>query len=368
METYLIVASSARFIAQSAVDGNYSVVAIDGFSDGDLQTISKHCVKIPPNLGRMDSTALLAAAQSIGQQYQIDGVVIGPGLEECHSFVEVIQQRLPFYGNNSDVIKQCNDRGLMLTMLNGLDIPTLHDKTSCDELMLYKQKHACGGGHIQWQPAKPFDGVQEIYLPGIAISHLFLADTKEFFSLGFNTQWQSRHDDDRPFSYGGAINRSPLNKRLKESIEMYTRRMVQHLGLKGINNVDYLLNLEKLYCLELNPRPSASMQINEGQFKYQRGDIAKTLFCAHLRACQGELPRSSINISSPSAYAVVYASGPMPVPQFFWTHENIYDVPSAETQIATGDPLCSVKATADNVKETFNQLQRQIHTILSNSV
>jgi predicted ATP-grasp superfamily ATP-dependent carboligase len=51
-------------------------------------------------------------------------------------------------------------------------------------------------------------------------------------------------------------------------------------GLKGVNTVDFILNSEGVWVLEVNPRWSASVELIE---RY----LGKSLFDEHLRACAG---------------------------------------------------------------------------------
>ena len=362
-ECYLIIAADARCIVESAKRADYAIVTIDGFADQDLQALTEQSVRVSLRDGILDADSLLAAFRELRTGYPLTGIIAGSGLENQADICRYISREVPWFNNKPETFALCGQRMRIAEILAELDIPTLIDSTDkfADFPKLGKYSHTSGGGHIQWAGRNTAADVSEVYLPGISVSHLFLANTNDIMSVGFNTQWHSRHDPTRPFCYGGAINRNVLDSEMRQMMETYARWITCRLGLRGLNNIDYLLCADKLYCLEINPRPSASMQINEGSFTYAAGDTRDGLFAAHIQACDGELPVSStVYDDLPTAYAIIYARRSLRISEQFQWPSGTKDLPAVGEMLVPGQPLCTLAAAAREVSETLTQLQNKM--------
>ena len=165
---------------------------------------------------------------------------------------------------------------------------------------------------------------RQTYLPGVGVSHLFAASGEQggeaTATIGFSTQWHSRHERHRPFTYGGAINHAPLGAAERARAETWARRLAKALGLRGINNADYLYCAGRLYFLELNPRPGATMALYDAD--YPRG-----LLAAHMQACRGRLPKPR-PAAATRAQAVVYAHRTLALADDFEWPRTACDVPA----------------------------------------
>ena len=124
-----------------------------------------------------------------------------------------------------------------------------------------------------------------------------------------------------------------------ERIAGLVDRLVEASGLVGINGVDFVLDADTPYVLEVNPRPTATIELYDD-------DVEGGTFCAHLRACRGELPDVTTTRQS-RAHAIVYAPATLRIPPAVDWPQWCTDLPQAGSTIAAGAPVCSVHACAE---------------------
>ncbi|MGH8630643.1 MAG: ATP-grasp domain-containing protein, partial [Burkholderiales bacterium] len=111
-------------------------------------------------------------------------------------------------------------------------------------------------------------------------------------------------------------------------------------GLTGLNGIDFVLDGDTPYVLEINPRPTATVDLYDA-------DVHGGMFCAHLRACRGELP--VVNTTAQSrAHAIVYARGTVRIPPSVDWPDWCTDLPQAGSTISAAAPVCSVHASAES--------------------
>lgn len=350
----LVASVSARAFAASAQRAGYSPAVIDGFADTDTQQHSTACyqVALQPH-GGFDGEALQKTfAQCLQDCPALSGWVVGSGFESCPDVLAMLSQALPLIGNTPQVLDFCarrlesKDNATSLGIAGPPDINTLP--------YIYKESGSNGGGHIRFQTAETTKSLRENYLSGTTISHLFLADGERIHSVGLSSQWQSKHDPEYPFCYGGSFNRCPLSHQQCMQLEEWSERLVRDLGLRGLNNIDYLYSADRLYFLEINPRLSASFSLYDGH-------TYNSLLDAHIRACNGDLSKGKDD-PVVRAQAVVYAQANACWQDGFEWSEDMHDR-SAQNIFSQGEPVCSVSAQGDTVASTLSALQSTIRKV-----
>ncbi len=110
---------------------------------------------------------------------------------------------------------------------------------------------------------------------GTQHSVLFLADGQQVQVVGFNTQWSVSLSETQEFVFSGVINSTDLPDKHKAVITGWLKQMVPVFALRGLNSLDFIHADDCSYVLEINPRPSASMQLYEGD-----------LLIRHIQACE----------------------------------------------------------------------------------
>lgn len=366
----ILVANSARAIAQSAARGGYRVLVLDAFADQDTRDCAD-CHRLPLRGAGLDpegvrSTLDRLLTEQVAAGRDLAGVVYGAGIEADPGFLDWVAERLPLLGNSAEVLSLVTDPGRFFPLLDGLDIPypesrmtpPLPDQSAT---WLVKEPASSGGQAIRiWDGA-----VQRLatlhyfqrHLPGIPMSLLFIANGRELRVVGYNRLLTSDVDADRPFLYAGALGRALLDARFCQTIEDYAAALTAALGLRGLNSLDFMLHEGRPYLLELNPRPSATMSLYED-------DCAEGWISRHVRACSGELPDHP-HSARPGVVGqrILYAWDDLLIPEGVvwpnWSHDR----PVAGSRIPRGTPLCSLSAEGPHaawVEATLAELSRRL--------
>jgi uncharacterized protein len=347
--TFLVAAVTGRALAASALRGGYDVVVTDCFADRDTRVLARRCRSIAGRgrggALRCDARALLAAASELAPPERSAGLVYGSGFEGRVRLLERLAAGRRLYGNAPAVVAAVRDIGRFCSLLDRLDIP--HPETrrapplrAAGEWLV---KHAGGAGGAHVRRAGKWRGAAGAYYqrfePGASHSALFLADGRRATILGFNEQWTVRVRRGRPFLYGGAVSGSVLPRAVEIEIRAKLDALVAATGLVGLNGLDFLLAGDRWLALEVNPRPTATMELYDPD--YPRG-----LFERHLHACEGRLPSVVPRPGAVRAHAVVYALARGHVSAAFVFPQWCRDVPNPGTRFVAGDPVCTVHAAA----------------------
>jgi len=353
----LIVAASARVLAQSAVKAGLRPAVIDAFGDRDTRAAAVSASRVPLTAEGLAPDALQQAFRRDTARFgaTLKGWIAGAGAENCSGLFADFARQLPLLGNRPDVFRRCTDPA-MPTLAADCGLPCVPRREELPALS--KLPIAAGGAHIRYIDSAANDGARrcrQTYLPGVGVSHLFAADGRGAVTLGFSTQWHSRHCRERPFAYGGAVNRCALPDEARAQAEKGARALTAALGLRGINNADYLYCAGRLYFLELNPRPGATLALMDGD--YPRG-----LLNVHLRACRGH-PAAPRPAAAVRACAVMYAAADTVLPENVGWPREACDVPVAGGVFRAGDPLCSLMAEDSAVAPALSRLQASIHAL-----
>jgi len=347
----LLVALSARVMAESAARGGLRPVSLDLFGDADTRAASAHCVALPSRDRRLDEDALLAAARAwTGAE-----LVYGGGIDTRPELLRRLMRGNRLLGNDPDTVSLVHDPAPFFALLDRLGIrhpdvvfsppadtgPWLL-KEAASEGGFGVRPCASGGGSV------PPGAYFQRRLTGRAFSVLFLADRQSAALIGFNTLLTDSGNPDAPFVFAGAINRVELTRRQRELIADYAGRLTQALDLVGLNGIDFMLEGGQVRVLELNPRPTATLQLFDA-------DRPGGWLSAHRAACRGE-PVAHYPVSGPvRGFRVVFAGRPLALAEDLAWPPWCADRPCAASVIALGEPICTVTASGSSF-ETVEQL------------
>ena len=124
-------------------------------------------------------------------------------------------------------------------------------------------------------------------------------------------------------------------------------------ALRGLFGVDFIWDGERAWTLEVNPRPTASLEAIEAAY-------GVGAFDAHLRACAGELPRTVPEYRRAAGKAVLFATEPVTIGDSErWLERGVRDVPHPGERIAAGRPICTVVTTAATPDDALAGLEEQ---------
>jgi predicted ATP-grasp superfamily ATP-dependent carboligase len=120
-------------------------------------------------------------------------------------------------------------------------------------------------------------------------------------------------------------------------------------ALRGLFGVDLIWDGERAWTVEVNPRPTASLEAFRGV----------NAFGAHLQACAGKLPRVDA-ADGAAGKAVLFATDAVVVGDSErWLERGVRDVPHPGERIAAGRPICTVVAQAATPDDAVAQLEEQ---------
>jgi predicted ATP-grasp superfamily ATP-dependent carboligase len=168
--------------------------------------------------------------------------------------------------------------------------------------------------------------------------------------IGFNEQWTYARSG-LPFLYGGAVGGVPLPPEIIGDLLPRLDALVAETGLLGLNGLDFIVDEDRWLALELNPRPTATLDLYDP-------DYPSGLFAMHLEACEGNLPPASAPaIDRSRAHAIVHASSTWQVPESFAFPSWCRDIPLPGVCFGPGDPVCSVHAEGDSPDAARNAVE-----------
>lgn len=342
-QAWLIASLSGRGLAKAAARAGLPVRGVDGFADADTRALSQAWQRAPLTAAySLDGDALLAAAAHLCPPDRCQGLVYGSGFESDPGLLARLAQGRRLYGNTPDVLARTGDPARFFALLHQLGIP--HPQTSLKRPQrsfswLSKLAGACGGGHIlpaaisSHRPGCYFQRQVE----GQAGSLLFLANGREIRPIGCNRPLPAPPEAPSAWAYSGATRLSEGAATAPKGLLDAALALTRALGLKGLNGIDFVADGKRWWLLELNPRPTATLEL---------WDVAPmpSLFQLHVEACLGRLPTRLPHIDGSLTSAVVYSPERLRIPVAFVWPDWCSDLPDAGSVIEAGEPLCTVLA------------------------
>jgi len=365
VETVLIVAGSGRMLAQAANNAGLKPLVIDLFADLDTQGYAEDFRQIA-SLAEQD---LAPAVDYFIERYGVTYVVYGSGFEGHPESLRYLNKRLVILGNEPDVFAKQLDKQAFFSTLDGLNVPypeVVFNAPDYTDHWLIKPMQGQGGTgikryHIGDEPNEPV--YWQKFQSGTSHSVLFLADGQQVQVVGFNSQWSVKLTENQEFVFSGVINGCDLQDECKALITGWLAQIVPAFGLKGLNSLDFIHADGCSYVLEINPRPSASMQLYD-----------EDLLVRHIQACEEAVGATSValtpetvRLKSPPqvGYQVVYAEQDLIIPDQFEWPPWCMDLPKSGDRCRAGQPVCSIIAHQKNSQSVVDQLRTQQQLIIS---
>ena len=359
----VVAALCARMLAESARRAGWRVIVLDLFGDTDTRRASGmwHPIGDAASLS-IDPQRTRVALHAASRTPNVIGWIAGAGFEAHRDLLDDTRIPLAMIGNARESYDAVRDPVRFFALLDDAGIP--HPETQLQAPVdpagwLEKDANGTGGMHIrhaaQWHATDASRGGRyfQRQQPGRSMSALFIADTRKATIIGFNEQLIVPHGA-QPFVYGGAIGPVDVPDPVRQQIAAAVNAIVSRTRLKGLNSLDFIVDGERCFVLEVNARPSATMSL------YERG-ANRSLLSLHVRACAGaSLDTEALNIhehaASLCAEQIVFADRDRTVsPEFVQRALNLgwcHDIPVTGSFIAAGAPLCSVSAVCAHGTQT----------------
>ncbi|MDO5850917.1 MAG: ATP-grasp domain-containing protein [Methanobacteriaceae archaeon] len=219
-----------------------------------------------------------------------------------------------------------------------------------------KPIQGCGGVNIKWlentlEQEKPF--LLQEYVNGTPLSSSLLR-TPNNNTCVITTSQQiigSQKLGQHPFGYCGNI--TPSIQETKK-ITNISKKIAETYKLIGSNGVDFVLDDNKLYLIEVNPRIQGTIECIENSYNINLPE-------AHIDACSNKI----VTIPEPNQFSIkliLFAKQ-----NLVYKHvnlEGIQDIPPENMKIQKGEPILSV-VTSDKILENAmnkaENIQRQIY-------
>jgi predicted ATP-grasp superfamily ATP-dependent carboligase len=346
-------------LADLAVRDGQRVVAFDLFGDLDLRRSASRVVT-PSELGGGRLSTLVDAAAMEASS----GVVYGASFENHPALVARLAKRHALLGNAPRTLRAVRSPARVGAALRdaGVRYPRtfLTNPPERSGRWLSKPLRGGGGSRVhEWRggalPAWSF--VQE-RIDGLACSAAAVADGADAVVLGLTEQLVGqRVFGVRGYRWCGNIVPPRLPAGEREALLGQARAICSCLAaafaLRGLFGVDFIWDGQRAWTVEVNPRPTASLEAIEAAY-------GMGVFNAHLRACAGELPHIETECSGAAGKAVVFATEDVVVGDSVrWHQRGVRDVPHPGERIAAGRPICTVVTTATTPQDALAGLEEQ---------
>jgi predicted ATP-grasp superfamily ATP-dependent carboligase len=352
----LVVAASGRALAASARRGGFLPLVVDYFADSDTIALAHAHARLDDGLTRGMTAGALDAAFAALAEYRPRGIVCGTGFEDRPKLLAHIARRRKVFGNSADTVARLKDPIAFASLCKDLAIPhpaTTPSRPGDASGWLAKRRGGAGGSHVGPAGERSGDGIYyQRHVAGQPIALQFLADGQRARILGSSAQW-SASTLRQPFRYGGAVRPAPLMD--TGPLAACVQRIAAAIPLFGLNSADFLVAEDGFRLLEINPRPSATLDIFEPP--------GGSLFALHMSACAGTLDFEAPNLPGAAAMAIVYAESELTIPALDWPDWTA-DRPHAGSAIKAGEPLCTVHASAANATEAKRLVDDRLATVL----
>ena len=350
---FIIIANSARMLTELVNKKGYSCLVIDCFGDTDTQSQSVHYVHV-------ESLALSNIKQVITgllKQYQPAYMIYGSGLERYPETLGYLYQHFTVLNNRLVTVLAVQDKPSFFAILQQLNLPfpeTCFTMPSLSTGWLTKPLQGEGGvGIKRYQDVNQTTHYWQKYQIGLPMSVLFIANGSDFKIVGFNKQSVISVGDNE-FIFASIYTQPDLD--IKQ-IQIYLHKIVSKFMLQGLNSLDFIWHHSQCYILEVNARPSASVQL-----------YSDNLLDYHFNSldCYQPLPFDDFikNHDEPyQAYHIIFAERHVTIPKSVIWQIWVKDRPTSGTLIYTGQPICSIIASGKNEQQMNDLLLFRQHAI-----
>ena len=350
--TILVVAVSARMLAELAAADGYNVIALDRFGDVDLRAIASGATAA-------NSDAMVALASDV----EADAVVYGAGFENRPDLVARLADGRELLGTPAELLAAVRDPWAVGAAARAAGARAPETRPDCDvpapEPGAWLRKPACGGGG---RGVRSWAGgglarteILQRRIRGLSCSAVAIGDGRRATVLGLTEQLHRRPG----FGWMGNVTPPRLPDGELAGLDGQLRAVCDEVaarfGVRGAFGVDAIWDGRYAWVLEVNPRPPAALEL-----------FGPGTFEAHVLGARGAgLPRAGTPAGSgafgrqnPEATRcervklVLYASRDLRAPDpGWWPAGLVHDIPHAGETIKRGAPVCTLISVDGGVPE-----------------
>ena len=358
----VIVGASIRAAAFSALRGGFQPAGADLFADQDLSIPAVAVNHYPQQL-----------SQALDNWPGTDWLYTG-GLENYPLLVGQMARKSHLLGNSRPVLEKLGRPLDLFRLLTDASLACprmVLEPPETPSGWLRKPIHSAGGLGIQpathaAPPRSPGRVYYQEYIPGIPASALFLATPARTVLLGLTRQLVGcDFTAAAPYAYCGSIGPLAIPPPLHSEVEAMGQLLAGHYSLVGLFGIDLVIQQQRPWFIELNPRYPASAEILERA-------TGQSLVRLHVDACRGESPElPSISHGESWGKAILFArhaltiaaSFPSQIERTFPQQGNwpsVADLPATGWKAVAGQPILTVFAQADSLAAVEDQLRHRL--------
>ncbi len=361
-EPLVIVGSSARAAAQSAVRAGFTPWCIDRRGDADLREMPGVSVRVcEPHDYPRGILKLLDEAPADAK------VLLAGGMDGEHDLLKAIGFEHHFLTSPPDALRKVRWPTALATIPTTAGLKHCHTLTSISFLRrlwrlafgafgrtryLLKPRASYGGqGIAWWQPGMSIGADQYLqqFVRGVPISAVYHCDGWSSILLGATEQLIGETCfGASAFAYCGSIGPQQLSEKAREALSHLGVVLTQRFDLRGVFGVDLVMDFKgNLWPIEVNPRYTASVEIIEkitGVHALNPSDGSRS-----------EKPKRPMMHGK----AIVFAKHEGKTPDLYqiFSRDQAADAPQPGRAINRGAAVCTVFAAADTRDECFNKLK-----------
>ncbi|MFV2065722.1 MAG: ATP-grasp domain-containing protein [Pirellulales bacterium] len=363
--TLLIVGASARAAAFSAIRAGLRPTVADRFADWDLTRLCRAT--------RVDRYPEGIVSFLRSSPPETPWMYTG-AMENRPDLIQAMASSRRLLGNGPGTLRLVRDPTILSDSLRraGFLVPECRregDDVPADGSWLRKPIASAGGGGITVWRGPSHAGDQSgraSYLQwrvaGLSCAAVYVAAGQRAVLIGMARQLTgAAWCGTRSFHYSGSVGPFHPTPRLRASLNRLGNGLSRQFGLIGLFGVDLILQGDRAWTVEVNPRYTASIEVLE------RG-LGISAISLHVAACvRGSLPRPATGRADgiPNGKAIVYADHDTVIARSLTTTPPavrwpvLADIPPLGTHIGSGEPVATVFADGRHFTEVIERLQRR---------
>ncbi len=378
MEKLLIIGINTRSMIESGLKLDYTIYSTSYFSTSDVQSIKHQKIildeSINSNCGVFEDDFSSENILKISKDYldEVDYIIPISGISP-NDFEKKYQKKILGNKDISKVsdkyqfYKEIKDEFLTPKTFYVNDISEAIEIQENNPEIKYIIKPRDGSGgyntellskHRDFQLNSNEKLIMQEYIDGINLSSSLLRSENQCKNIT-NTRLLTENDfqKNNKFRYVGNI--LPLTKKsilnpiknvdeVNKEMNLTSQKLIEKFNLIGSNGVDYILNNNGLYVIEINPRI-------QGTFECCQQAFGINMLEQHIKACQNE----KIAIKKAKYYSykkIIYSPETMRYKKI--DLNNIYDMPHIGSITQKDEPLLTI---IDKNKD-FDKLYKKVET------
>jgi predicted ATP-grasp superfamily ATP-dependent carboligase len=348
----LVAGFATRHVAQSAFHAGYEVCAVDHFCDQDLSWYTKDRTKFE------ELADLPDAINDMSRRYAFDMLIVTSGAEELPSSI-------PLCGTPKDKVARFLDKLDIQHFFeaNRVTAPPLLEAGRYPAMI--KPRRGAGGWRNAvvnsaaeqetWELLNPDVAyIRQEMIHGIPASVCCVADGKRARAIASNEQILQGIGESS-FGFCGSI--TPFEHPLAAPMMMMAEQIAAASGCTGTLGIDFVVDEEMLYAIEINPRFQGTVDTVERAH-------GCNLFEFHVDACAGILPPALPEKKQVSVRSILFAERDCTIKaDLSHLRSYIADIPHPGVSFEAGQALVSVFGWGETRDMAAAMLDKHISTV-----